>query len=47
MRALTNHSVIAIWETCNEVVSIGLLGCINDFSICSLRLPKADILLDR
>lgn len=44
MRALTDNSVIATWETCNESMSIGLLRCINDFSICSLRLPKADIL---
>lgn len=47
MRALTNHSVIAIWETCNEAVSIGLLGCVNDLGICGLGLPKADVLHDR
>lgn len=47
MRAHTNHGVIAIWETCNEAVSIGLCSCINDLSICGLRLPKADVLHDR
>lgn len=47
MRAPTNHSVIAVWETCNEAMSIGLLGCIYDLSICGLRLPKANVLHDR
>lgn len=47
MKAHTNHGVIAIWETCDETVSIGLLGCINDLSVSGLRLPKADVLHDR
>ena len=47
MRVPTNHSVVAVWETGNEAMSIGLLGCINDLSICGLGLPKADVLHDR
>lgn len=47
MGAHTNHGVIAIWETCNEAMSIGLLCCVNDLGICCLRLPKADVLHDR
>lgn len=46
MGAHTNHGVIAVWETRDEAVSIGLLCCINDLSICSLRLPKTDVLHD-
>lgn len=47
MSAHTNHSVVAIWKTCNKTMSIGLLGCVNDLSICGLGLPKSDVLHNR
>ena len=47
MTVRTNHSVITFWEICNEAVSVGLLGCINDLSVSGFRLPKADIFNDR
>ena len=47
MGAHTNYSVIAVWETCNEAVSVGLLCSVNDLSVCGLRLPEANVLHDR
>lgn len=47
LTALTNHGVVSIWESCDEIMSIGLFGRSHDLSVCGTGLSKPDILHHR
>lgn len=45
-RAPTDHGAVAVREACDEAVSVGLHGCVDDLGVRGLGFPKADVVHD-